>query len=138
MSVFPFNCTARCSCTLAAILASVILGVVAAFAQITGVIAITAVFLWAALGFGVVYLAAVLLAVALAGRTVRSGCTCDTLDVLLTGILGAILAAGVLLVVGITATSVVSAILVGLLAAALVLTITVTACFIRNLLDCGG
>ena len=138
MSVFPCNCTNRCSCILAAIIASVILGVVAAFAQITGVITVAAVFLWAALGFGVVYLAAVLLAVVLTGRSLRSGCACETLDTLLAGILGTVLLSLVLLAVGITATGIVSAILVGLLAAALTLTVTATACFIRSLLDCGS
>ena len=138
MSVFQCNCTTRCGCILAAIIASVILGVMAAFAQITGAITITAVFLWAALGFGAVYLAAVLLAVVLTGRTVRSECTCDTLDTLLAGILGTILLAAVLLVVGITPASLVSAILVGLLAAALALTLTATACFIRSIPGCGS
>ena len=138
MSVFPCNCTNRCSCILAAIIASVILGVIAAFAQITGVITVATVFLWAALGFGVVYLAAVLLAAALTDRSLRAGCLCDTLDALLVGILGTVLFAIVLLAAGTTATSIISAILVGLLTAALTLTVTATACFIRNLLDCGS
>ncbi len=138
MSLFQCNCTSRCSCALAAIIAAIILGVVTAFAQITGVITVAVVFLWAALGFGVVYLAVVLLAAALTERTARASCACDTLDVLLAGILGTIFFSVVLLAVGIVATSIVSAILVGLLAASLTLTVAATACFIRTLVDCGG
>ena len=138
MSVFSCNCTTRCSCVLYAIIASVIVGVVTAFAQITGVITVATVFLWAALGFGVVYLAALLLATVVGGRSLRADCACDTLDALLAGLLGTVALSGILLAVGITATSVVSAILVGLLAAALTLTVTATACYLRTLLDCGS
>ena len=39
------NCQFRCSCVIAAVIASVILGVVAAFLQITGAITVTPAFL---------------------------------------------------------------------------------------------
>lgn len=50
------NCNCRCSCTGAAVIASAVVGVLAAFLQITGVITVTPAFLWVALGVAVVYL----------------------------------------------------------------------------------
>ena len=133
-----FCCETRCRCALAAIIVSAILGVLAAFFQITGVITVAPVSLWVALGVAVVYLAILLLAGALQGRQGAGACFCDTLDVLLAGILCSVLFAVVLLAVGIVATSAVSAILVGLLVFFLALTITATACFVRKLMDCRG
>ena len=95
------NCNFRCSCTLVAVIASVILGVVAAFLQITGVITVTPTFLWVVFGTALGYL-------------------------------------GLLLAVGVIATSVVSAILVGLLVLFAALTVTGSACFVRCVTDCGA
>ena len=131
-----FCCETRCRCTLAAIIVSAILGVLATLFQITGIITVAPVFLWVAFGIGVVYLAVLVIAGALQGRQGTGDCFCDTLDVLLAGILGSILLAVVLLAVGIVATSVISAILVGLLVFFFALTLTATACFVRKLMDC--
>ena len=133
-----FCCENRCRCILGAIIASAIVGVLAAFFQITGVITVTVPFLWVAFGIGVVYLAVLVIAGSLQGQQSANGCFCDTLDVLLAGILGNILFSVVLLAVGIVATSVVSAILVGLLVFFFALTLTATACFVRKLMDCRG
>lgn len=127
----------RCSCTVGAVIASLIIGVLTAILQITGVITVTTAFLWVTFGIAVVYLGVLLVAAALARRTERMGC-CTPLNALLAGILGTILFAVVLLAVGITATSVLSAILVGLLLFFLSLIFTATACFIRCLTDCTG
>lgn len=131
-----FRCGCRNECPLLAVLASVILGVVAAFLQITAVITVTPAFLWVALGIAVVYLAVLEVSVALARRTERRPCVCDALNTVLAGILGTALLAVVLLAVGIVATSVVSAILVGVLVAFLALTIAGTACLVRCTADC--
>ena len=130
-------CNFRCTCTLLAIVASLILGVVSAFLLITGVITVGVAFLWVALGIAVVYLGVLLVATALARRTPDGCCLCTGLNVLLTGILGTALFGTVLLAVGITATSAISAILVGLLVFFLSLTLTGTACLIKCLADCG-
>ena len=124
------NCNFRCSCTLFAIIASVILGVVAAFLQITGIITVTPVFLWVVFGIAVGYLGILL---ATGGRT--EGC-CAAVRTVLAGILGTILFSVILLAVGIVATSVVSAILVGLLVLFAALTVTGAACFVRCVSDC--
>ena len=131
-----FNCGCRRDCTLLSFVAAVILGVVAAFLQITAVITVGTAFLWVALGIGVVYLGVLVLATALTRRAEGRICVCRALETVLTGILGTILLATILLAVGITATSVVSAILVGLLVAALTLTVAGSACYVRCLADC--
>lgn len=130
------NCNFKCNCTVAALIVSVIIGVIAAFLQITGVITVAPVFLWVAFGIAIVFLGLLVVAAALAGRTEQSVCGRTALNALLVGILGTILFAVVLLAVGVTATSVVSAILVGLLLFFFTLTLTSSACFVRGLSDC--
>ena len=129
-------CNYKCSCTAVAVVASVILGVVGAFLQITGVIALTPVLLAVAAGTAVTYLGALVLTLLLSGRRDRGSGCCGVLSALLTGLLGTILVAAVLLAVGITATSVISAIMVGLLIAFVALSITVSACLVKCLTDC--
>ena len=136
MSLCTCNC--RCRCTLAALIVSVIAGILAAFFQITGAITVTAVFLWVTFGIAVVGLGILLVVSALLGRAERCECQCTALNTLLAGLLGTILLAVVLLAFGITATSVVSAILVGLLLFSFTLALTEAACFIRCLASCGG
>ena len=134
MSLFDCNC--KCRCAAAAVIAGIIVGILAAFLQITGTITVTAVFLWVTFGIAVVYLAVLEVAAALARRGEACACRCTALNVVLAGILGTILLAVVLLAVGIVATSVVSAILVGLLLLFLTLVFAGTACIVRSLTDC--
>ena len=129
-----FNC--RRDCTLLAVIAALILGVVAAFLQITAAITVTPAFLWVALGIAVGYLGVLPVTTVLTHSTGCKPCICNTLRTVLTGILGVILFAVVLLAVGIVATSVVSAILVGLLVAFLTLTFAGSACLVLCLADC--
>ncbi len=131
-----FNCSCRKDCTLFAFIASLILGVVAAFLQITAVITVIPAFLWVALGIAVVYLGILLVTTALTRGTQCRPCIRNALVTVLTGILGAILFAVILLAVGITATSVVSAILVGLLVAFLTLIFAGSACLVLCVSDC--
>ena len=130
------NCNCRFNCTLFAVITAAILGVIAAFLQISGVITVTTAFLWVALGIGVVYLAGLLAASVLRRDSAGAPCLCRALNTLLAGILGTILLALVLLAVGITATSVLSAVLVGLLVFFLWLTVAASACYVRCVADC--
>lgn len=130
------NCNCRFNCTLFAIISSVIVGVVAAFLQILGVITVTPAFLWVALGIGVLYLAGLLATSVLRRDTMRPACLCRAINTLLAGILGTVLFAFVLLAVGVIATSVVSAILVGILIFFLWLTVAASACYVRCAADC--
>lgn len=136
MSLKNYNCSCRCNCPVVAIIASIILGVVAAFLQITGVITVTPAFLWAVLGIAIGYLAVLVVATAAARNETRQACLCDSLLVLLAGILGSVLFSVILLAVGIVATSVASAILVGLLVLSFFLTVLASACFVRYLANC--
>ena len=61
-------CETKCRCILLSLVAGVILGVVAAFLQITGMITVTPAFLWVVLGIAVVYLAVFVIAGALQNR----------------------------------------------------------------------
>lgn len=129
-------CNCKCICALASVISGIIIGVVAAFLQITGIIAVTTAFLWVVFGIAVVYLAILAAATALSCRCDRRGCVCTVLNTLLVGILGSILLSVILLAVGITATSVVSAILVAALLFFFTLVIGGTACYVRALADC--
>ena len=130
-----FGCGPRCTCSLAAVLASAAIGIITAFLQITAAITITTPFLWAVLGVALVYLAVLLATAAFTQCT--KGCACTALNTVLTGILGTVFFGIVLLAFGIIATSVVSAVLVGLLAASFSLIVTGSACFVKGCARCG-
>lgn len=134
MSMFGCNC--RCNCTLAAIFLSVIAGVLGAFLQITGVITVAPSFLWTVFGIAVAFLGVYLLTSFQCNCDNLRECECDTLNTALAGVLGTVLFALVLLSVGIVATSVVSAILVGLTIGFFALLLTATACFVRTRFHC--
>ncbi len=127
------ECPCRNLCTTAAVIFSLVIGIITAFLRITAAITVTPAFLWVLLGVAVVYLAALLL---------TSSCVkcCDlkapcclnsTLPVLLGSILATALLAVVLLAVEFIATSVVGAILAGLLLFSFFLMLSETACLIR-------
>ena len=130
-------CSCKCNCTAAAVIASGILGILGAFLQITGVITITPVFLWVAAGTAAAFLGLLLLRGGCCGPD-GGLCVCTALKAMLAGILGTILFALILLVVGIVATSVVSAILVGLTLFFLALTISAAACYVAAASGCGS
>ena len=131
-----FNCENKWNCTGIAIIASLILGVIAAFLQITGVITIVPVALLVALGIAVVYLAVILVAVSLAQHSIACRKICNTLSVLLFGILGTILLSIILLAIVFAATSVIGALFVGALIFFFALTLISTACLAKCLLNC--
>lgn len=130
------NCSCRCRCVVAALIVSAIIGVLTAFLQVTAVITVSPVFLWVALGIAVVYLGVLLVAAALSNCSDDRRCVCAGLNGVLAGILGTILLSLVLLAVGIIATSVINAILVGLLLFFFSLIFTNAACYIRSVADC--
>ncbi len=131
-----FNCGNKLNCTAAAIIASVIIGVVAAFLRITAVITVAPAFLWVVFGIAVVYLAVLLGTQTVAQRSYRCDTLCTVLSVLLIAILGTILLSVVLLAIEFVATSVIGAILTGLLLLFFSLTVATTACLIKCAADC--
>ena len=127
-------CSCRCNCTLIGLAASVLLGVIAAFLAIAGTITVAVTFGWVTLGIAVVYLAVALVAVSCYGC--GSDCKCAALRALIAGVLSMALASLVVLAVGLVATSVVSALLIGWLVASLALTLVSTACLVSDLAGC--
>lgn len=124
-----FGCETRCGCVLLSIFASLIVGIVTAFLQVTAVITVTPVFLWVAFGIGVGALAVSLIATSLAQR--ETTCGRSALTALLIGALGTVLLSLVLLGVGFAATSILGAVLLGVLLFFFALTLTSAACYTR-------
>ena len=119
-------------CSVVALIASAIIEIVIAFLQIAGVITVAPVFLWITFGIAVAYLGALLAASVVSRKNEQSSCALSALRSLLGGILGTVLFSSILLAVGIVATSVLSAVLVGLLVFFFALTLTSSACFIKR------
>ena len=126
------NINYRPCCSVVALIVSAIIGIVTAFLQIAGVITVAPAFLWVTFGIAVVYLGGLLFASVFSRKNEQSSCTASALKALLGGILGTVLFSSVLLAVGIVATSVLSAVLVGLLLFFFALTLTGSACFIKR------
>ncbi|MBR5305596.1 MAG: hypothetical protein IKU47_01620 [Oscillospiraceae bacterium] len=129
------NCNCRPNCTVIAVIASIIIGIITAFLSITAVITLTPAFLWVLLGIAVVYLAIALGASILSGRTARS-CVCSGLSAFLTGILGTVLTSVILLGITFAAASVIGSIITGALLFFFSLIITSAVCLIRCLTNC--
>ena len=136
MSMLDCNCSCRYRCSLTALIAGLLIGVIAAFLRITGVLTIGTTFLWAALIIAAVYLAVLILSAAVAGKTEPCACLCADLRVLLAGALGTILFALVLLFIDVAAASVIGAVLVGLLLFFVTLLFAGSACLIKCLANC--
>lgn len=115
-------------------IASAIIGVAAAFPQISGVITVASVFLWVSLGIVVVFLGRLVATAERKNDTCQS--LCSVLNALLIGILGTFLFALILLAVGILTTSVLSAVLIGLPLFFLTLTATSSVCYVRYTTRC--
>lgn len=128
-----FDAENRFTCAAASVIASIIVGIITAFLTITAVIAVTPVFLWVLFGIAVAYLAVTLIAVALTRRSAQ--CDDSSLSVVLTGILGTVLTAVILLGIPFAATSIVGAIITGTLLGSFSLTVTGTACLVKCLAE---
>lgn len=132
-----FNCENRRDCTAIAFVISLIVGIIAAFLQITGVITLTAIFSIVAFGIAILYLAVTLIASSLS-HDISCSSPCVPTSGLLLGILGTIVSAVILLAVGFAATSIIGAIVVGILFFSFSLMISSTACLIRCLANCSA
>ena len=130
------NCESKINCTGISFITSLILGIIAAFLQITAVIAIPPILLGSAIIVALVFLLVILLAVSLTQASASCRALCSVVSVLLLGILGSILFAAILLIIDIAATSVIGAILVGLLVFSFSLFILTTACLIKCIANC--
>lgn len=134
MNFLCCNDKSRCPC--AAIIASIIIGIITAFLRITAVITVAPVFLFVVIGIAVVYLAITPVTLAAIRNVTNRCCLCSVLPVLLTGVLGTILTAVILLAIPFAATSIIGAIITGILLASASLMITSVACLSRCALKC--
>ena len=130
------NCETKINCTGIAVITSLIIGIIAAFLQITAVIAIPSVFLESVIIIALAFLLVTLIAVSLTQAPMSCHTLCSTLSVLLFGIVGSILFATILLIIDIAAASVIGAILVGLLVFSFSLFLLTTACLTRCIARC--
>lgn len=130
------DCGCRCRCNAASLVASLILGIIAAFLRITGTITLPAVLLWAALGVAAVYLPVLLLTMAILGGSERCPCLCVNLKTLVLSALGVILLGLILLLIEFATTSIIGAILTGLFVFALIALFAGTACQVRCVANC--
>ncbi len=125
------NCGCRIDCTGTAVVASIIIGIIAAFLNFSAVITITPAFLWVVFGIAVVYLALSFLQKENGCKTFAAGCCCSSYTTFIIGVLGTILTSLILLGITFAATSVIGAIIVGLLLFFFSLLITSTVCILR-------
>lgn len=130
------NCESKWDCSGIAIISSLILGIIAAFLQITAILEIPSTFLIVTFGIAVVYLAVTLVSVSLSQQSITCRSRCNTLSTLLFGILGTILFSVILLAIDIAATSVIGALLTGALVFFFTLMLISTACLTKCLINC--
>ena len=130
------TCETKYSCTALSFIASLIIGIIAAFLQITGVITLAPIVVTVAFGIAIVYLAITLLAAALSQKENSCKNCCSPLATVLFGNLGTILFAAILSIITFAATSVIGAIFVGALFFFFSLLIASTACLIKCLTNC--
>ena len=130
-----YNCNCRPNCTFIAVLASIVIGIIAGFLTVSGILTLPTPFLWVGLAVSLISLGLLLILSVIPYQKITH-CLCDTIRLILTGILGAILTSVILLVIDIATASVIGAIIVGLLFLFLSLIITTLACLLRCLTDC--
>ncbi|MBQ8001981.1 MAG: hypothetical protein IJ297_00890 [Clostridia bacterium] len=129
------NCSCRPNCIGIAVLASIVIGIIAGFLTVSGMLTVSTPFLWALFAVAVIGLGVILTLSVLSGaRALR--CICNAISLLLTGILGTLLTAVILLVIDIATASIAGAIITGLLFLFFTLLITTAACLVRCIADC--
>ena len=128
-------CTPRCSCTVLAVVGSILVGIVTAVLVTTATVVLTPAFLWVLLGTSVGLLPFLLLYAALARR--EFACTCRALTATLVGILGTVLFAILLLGITLPATGFLLPFFAGLALFFFALTLSSLVCLIRCTSGCG-
>lgn len=120
-------------CIGGSVIASIVIGIIAAILRYTAVITLTPAFLWVTLGVAIVYLGITLLT---PGSRHAGSCLCESLSAFLAGILGTVLTSVILLGVAFAATSVLGAIISGALLFFFSLTVTTAVCLIKCKYGC--
>ena len=129
-------CKTKCDCTLIAVIASVIAGIIAAFLNFSAVIAVPQPLLWVFFGVALGLLGIALAAAPFTCRCENKECFCASVTSFLVGVFGAVAVALVLLLVDLAAGGLVASLVTGLLFGFFALAITSAGCLVRNLLGC--
>ncbi len=130
------RCNCKFDCVGIGLIASILLGVVAAFLRYSAVITVTPAFLWVLFGVGIgILVLSLFFAVRVRSNTVRE-CTCEILPSVLTGVLGTILTSVILLGITFVATSVLGAVITGAAIFFFALTITSWSCLVSCAAGC--
>ena len=129
-------CKTKCDCTLIAVIASVIAGIIAAFLNFSAAIALPQFVLWIFFGVALGLLAVSLVAAPFVCRCENKECFCASLVAFLVGVFGTVAAALVLVLVDITAGGLLASLIAGLLFGFFALVITSAGCLVKNLFGC--
>lgn len=129
------GCKTKCDCTFFSVIVSVIVGIIVAFLNVSGTIAVPQVVLWVFFGVALAALAAAFVAGALQRRE-HTGCFCSSLTTLLVGVLGTVLFSLVLILADIATGGIFGSLITGLLFAAFTLIITSVGCLTKSLFGC--
>lgn len=129
------GCRTKCDCTIFAIIASVIVGIVTAFLSFSATLAVPAFVYWIFFGVALVLLAFTLFTAPFVSRRKEDFCLCASLNTFLAGVFGTVLFSLVLLLIDLTA-GILASLLTGLLFGLFTLTVTSVACIVKNIADC--
>lgn len=129
------GCRTKCDCTIFAIIASVIVGIVTAFLSFSATLAVPAFVYWIFFGVALVLLAVTLFTAPFVSRRKEDFCLCASLNTFLAGVFGTVLFSLVLLLIDLTA-GILASLLTGLLFGLFTLTVTSVACIVKNIADC--
>lgn len=130
------GCKSKCECFVFSLIASAVAGIITAFLNFSGTIAVSQIILWVFFGVALGFLAVALVAGALANRKEFGSCICSSLTTLFVGVLGTVLFSLVLILVDIATGGLLGSVLTGLLFAFFALTVTSVACVIREFFGC--
>ncbi len=128
------TCNCEFNCTSKAVIASIIIGIIAAILSFMGIVTITPAFLWVLFGIAVGFLGLTLATPVSEPR--EAACCCRNLGAFLVGILGTILTAVILLGITFAATSILGTIITGALLFFFSLLITSATCLIACRFNC--
>ena len=129
------GCRTKCDCTLLAVIASVIVGIAAAFLSFSATLAVPAFVYWIFFGVALILLAFTLFTAPFVCRNKENFCLCSSLTAFLVSVIGTVLLSLVLLLVDISA-GLLASLLAGLLFGFFTLTIASVTCIIRNIFNC--
>ena len=128
------TCNCEFNCIGKSVIASIIIGVIAAILSFTGVITLTPAFLWVLFGIAVGFLGLTLVTPVSESR--EATCCCRNLKAFFAGILGTILTSVILLGVTFAATSILVTIITGALLFFFSLLVTSATCLIACRFNC--